>query len=172
MKIFLTGQPHSGKSTLLSRLIDSVQDKQGFLTQEIPDPENAGQRIGFEVVGSNSKKAVIAHVDNESDIRVSKYGVDMEAFGDFLGTVSNPQAGNLLYLDEVGQMQLHSERFKELVNVYLDSSNDFIGTLTAVHDDPFIEEVRANPDVEVIEVTLDNRDQLFIDLQKRFAEYL
>jgi hypothetical protein len=64
-----------------------------------------------------------------------------------------------LFLDEIGQMQLFSENFKELVIKYLDSSNTCIATLSKVYSDEFIENIKNRNDVIMIEITGENREE-------------
>lgn len=167
MKLFLTGQPHSGKSTLINRLIQQVDNKRGFVTVEIPDQRNAGQRLGFDLQDSDGRTTTLAHVNNESEIRVSKYGVDVRALDDFIEPLFKTAEDTLLYIDEVGQMELYSKRFKELVRHYLNSTNNFIGTISSVYEDELIDEIKANPSIEIINITLENRDQLYHDLKRK-----
>lgn len=168
MKLFLTGQPHSGKSTLINKLIKQVDNKQGFVTVEIPDLNNKGQRLGFELLDSMGRGATLAHVDTESEIRVSKYGVDIDSLEKFIEPLFKIDEVKLLYIDEVGQMELFSQKFKELVRHYLKSKNDFIGTISSVYEDELIDEIKKNPDVEILTITPENREHLYDDLKRTF----
>ncbi len=53
MKLLVTGEPHTGKSTLLKKLISNIPNKVGFVTIEIPDPDNPGMRLGFKLIDHN-----------------------------------------------------------------------------------------------------------------------
>ena len=171
MKILLTGQPHSGKSTLLSRLIENIKDKQGFVTREIPDPSNPGLRVGFELVSAGGDTATLAHIGSDSDIRVSRYGVEIDKLNDFLRKLNKFTPTQLLYIDEVGQMQLNSEAFQSLVKKYIAAPNNYIGTITSVYNDEFVEQLKNNSEVEIIEVTSENRNRLFTELRSRLGGF-
>ncbi|TXG78191.1 hypothetical protein E6P97_00070 [Patescibacteria group bacterium] len=164
MKILLTGSPHVGKSTLLGRLVRDMEHVQGFMTTEILQNN---QRCGFELLSSNGGSIPFAHEHSTSSTRVSRYGVDIGALDTVADSLSNIEPGTLLYIDEIGQMQLHSEKFTRLTNQFLAADNDFIGTISSVFRNDYAESILANPSVEIIEVTPHNRNQLAIELRKR-----
>ena len=68
----------------------------------------------------------------------------------------------LVFLDEVGAMQLLSSEIQALFQRTLASSCGCLGTLPPVglHDLPFVDELRKRDDINVLEVTLENRDSL------------
>ena len=85
--------------------------------------------------------------------------------GAFTGAVTSKPglietaAGGTIILDEIGKMECFSHRFVEAAREALDAPNIVIGTITFGGTD-FISEVKARPDVEIIEVTDQNRDGL------------
>ncbi len=156
-KIFLTGLPHCGKSTLLEAIISQIPRKQGFLTREIKE---TGSRTGFEIVTASGDNGILASIHSSSNIIVSKYGVDIPCFEAMLPSLFSFEKKDLLYIDEVGQMELYSDEFQDLVRNYLATENQFIGTLSGVYDHPLINEIKQRDDVRIIEVTPENRDIL------------
>lgn len=76
----------------------------------------------------------------------------------------------LLYIDEIGQMQLFSEKFQELAAAYISSSANFIGTVSKVYRNEFIDNLKNNEEIEILEVTPGNRDQLFIEILARLKQ--
>lgn len=171
--IILTGMPKSGKSTLLAGLVGKMQNKRGFLTREIAIGEEEEKvRVGFEVVGDNGYTQRLAHINfkyNENH-RAGEYGVFVAGFAAYINQrrFSEFSGGEILYIDEIGQMQLYAENFKDLVRKYLDSDNLFLGTMSAVYHDDFIEEIRNRKDIEVFEVTPENREDVLKKLQSLF----
>ncbi len=168
MKILVTGEPHTGKSTLLKKLISNLPKKVGFVTLEIPDPDSPGMRLGFKLIDHNGREAILAHVNIESDIKVSRYGVDLKTLDEFINPLFEFQTDQLLYIDEIGQMELYSEKFKLLVEKYINSTNNFIGTITKNYQDELTEELKSNKMINIEEVTINNRDNLFIQLKDKF----
>lgn len=157
MNILLTGQPHSGKTTFITKLLKGVEEKKGFITKEIKEE---GQRVGFQLVSSSGATATLAHINHKSPYQVSRYFVDVNNLDRLIDPLFTFEPSQLLYIDEIGQMELFSDRFKELVLTYLNASNDFIGTVTNVYSDEFVEKVKQRDDVRIIEVTEDNRSML------------
>jgi nucleoside-triphosphatase len=166
MKVLLTGEPKSGKTTLLESALDSIPHKQGFLTREIL--EN-GERTGFELVSSIGHTATLASIESTSPIRVSRYGVNVEELDTFMETLPPIDPNNLLYVDEIGQMELFSEEFKKLVEKYLDSANQYFGTITSIYHDAFTDKVLGRDDILLLEVSQNNREEIKEILDSLFA---
>ena len=167
MNILLTGKPHSGKSTLIRNVVDGIEKKQGFLTQELVA---GGRRTGFELVSALGDHALLAGENLSGPHRVSRYGVDVSNLEAFLAKLPEPNEDDLLYVDEIGQMQLLSDVFKRYVEDCLDATNLFIGTLTSVHHDDFTNALRSRDDVEVIELTVDTRNAIQDIVTAKIAE--
>lgn len=166
MKILLTGLPKSGKTTLLTELVKEVKLKRGLMAkEEVID----GRRTGFNLVDQLGNTATLARTTPPTDYPVGRFYVDLKSLDGFIGHLIDFTPTELLFIDEVGQMQLYSEKFKELVNLYLTSENDFIGTISAVYEHPFIEEVKSRPDVLLCRVTPENRQDLKAALAEAIA---
>lgn len=164
-KILLTGLPHSGKSTVLNRLLKSFPHKQGLLTLEILEH---GQRKGFEMVAAKGERALLATTDKETPYKVSRYFVNVQNIEKITSEIENFSADDLLYIDEIGQMELYSEKFKNLVDKYLYAENSFIGTISKVYTDDFIKKILSCPDIELIEITQENRGEVCLQLKEYF----
>lgn len=163
MKIFLTGLPKSGKTTLLTELVKEAKLKRGLMAEEeVID----GRRTGFNLVDQLGNTATLARTALPTDYPVGRFYVDLRSLDGFIGHLIDFTPDELLFIDEVGQMQLYSEKFKKLVDAYLASENDFIGTISAVYEHSFIEKVKSRPDILLCRVTPDNRHELKTALAK------
>ncbi len=155
MRLLLTGEPGAGKTTLLKRFIESGTGMQGFLAEEV---RVNGQRVGFRLVAHDGMMAMLAHVDSASPVRVSRYGVEVDALDRFLNELPPFDPSRPIYVDEIGQMQLFSETFRRRVKGYLDTARLYIGTISHVYEDDYIHEVLEREDVVRLHLTAENRD--------------
>jgi nucleoside-triphosphatase THEP1 len=154
--ILITGIPKSGKSTLLKKLITSIQDKVGFVTNEVLYKDS---RVGFEIENNTGYKVVLSHIDFKTPFQVSRYFVNIDSLDSMIPKVYEFQEGNILYLDEIGEMQLFSEKFKGLVLKYLDSPNICLSTLSYVFENDFTKQIKERDDIMLIEISTENREE-------------
>jgi len=152
--ILITGMPRSGKSTILKEVIITHENKVGFVTNEIR--EN-GERVGFEIETHLGTKSMLADVKSKTNYKVSRYFVHVKNLDEIIPEVTNFSRDDILFLDEIGQMELFSEKFRQLVLRYLDSPNTCIATLSKVFADDFIEKIKNRDDIILIEINQENR---------------
>jgi nucleoside-triphosphatase len=153
MLITISGQPHSGKSTLLKNVL-SKRSAYGFITREIVGSD--GLRTGFELVSSDYTVMPLARVDSNSELRVSRYGVEVTFLNNFLNNLRDPAHQEINYIDEVGEMELLSPYFEIFVKKWLDKSNLLIVTLSEVYAHPLIDHLRDISDAH-IDLNANNR---------------
>ncbi len=157
--VLLTGRPGVGKTTVLRRVLEHLPVRAGgFYTEEIRE---GGRRLGFAVVTTGGRRAVLSHVDLRSPHAVGRYRVSVEA----IEAVAVPallealRSADLVVVDEIARMELCSPRFAEAVRAVLDGPRPVLGVIQAARL-PFLDEVRRRPDVRLMEVTAANRDDL------------
>jgi len=153
--ILITGMPRSGKSTLLKKVIQNYDNKVGFVTNEVCENK---KRVGFEIETQTGQKAVLSNVNFKTNFKVSRYFVNIANLDKIIPKVSEFHNNDLLFLDEIGQMELFSEKFKQLVLKYLDSLNICIVTLSKVYNDPFTEQLKNRGDIILLEIDEETRD--------------
>jgi nucleoside-triphosphatase len=164
-KVLLTGRPGCGKTTLIKRVVDELaRPAGGFYTEGIRE---AGARVGFKLVTLNGKEAVFAHVDFKTRQRVGKYGLDLTAL-ETVGVKAVREAlhaKRLVVIDEIGPMEIRSPIFRDAVSEALDSP-EALGILATIsaRSLPFTDAIKKRPDVTMIEVRPNNRDQLVTEL--------
>ncbi len=160
MNILITGRPGIGKTTLIQQVIKGHDNVSGFFTQEI---RKAKKRVGFAIKTMDGKTGVLAHTDIESPRRVSKYKVNMKN----IETVLIPSIvldADLIVIDEIGKMELFSEKFKQKVVEALKTGNVIATIMERPH--PFTDTIKTRKDVIIFTVTEENRDNL-VDLLKK-----
>lgn len=158
--ILLTGRPGSGKTTLIRRVLARLAGSAGgFYTQEIRE---AGRRTGFEIFTLDGKSGILAHVDISSKHRISKYGVDLSALETFAipAMLNAVEHNKLVVIDEIGPMELLSPEFRQVVLDILGSSASVLGSIVW-RSTPFTDQIKSRPDVTLLEVTPENREELF-----------
>jgi nucleoside-triphosphatase len=155
--IFLTGAPSSGKTTVIKKVIEGLSvPANGFYTEE---ERIEGRRVGFRMSTLDGKTGYLAHQDIESPFHIRRYGVSIENIENIAAPSIAPSEKNIIILDEIGKMECFSEVFKKAAASALDSPNIVIGTITFGGSD-FILEVKKREDVEITEVTSENRNEL------------
>ena len=155
--IFLTGAPSSGKTTVIKKVVEKLNiPANGFYTEE---ERVEGKRVGFLMYTLDGRKAYLAHQEIKSDFHIRRYGVSVENIETIAVPSIHPVNRNVIILDEIGKMECFSEIFKRAAVGALDSSNLVIGTITLGGDD-FIAGIKTRKDLEIHEVTPENRDLL------------
>jgi len=156
----ISGKPGAGKTTLVQKIIKRMEsiNMAGFYTSEI---RATGSRLGFELQGLNGGCRTLAHVEIDSQQhRVGRYGVDKDGFEKFLATLDlfNPDV-ELIVIDEIGKMELFSNRFRNLVCDALNADKQVLATIPLKGNDS-IRGIKKRPDIHLLEVTNANRDCL------------
>jgi len=168
MKILLTGPPRIGKTTLILKTAELLtKPYAGFYTEEIL--EN-GQRVGFSLKTFSGKTGILSHVDFKSKLRVGKYKVsltDLEeiALPEIEQGIKQKQ---IILIDEIGKMELYSAKFRQVVMQILNSNLLFLGTIVYTPH-PWADQIKKRKDVEIVEVTPENRDQLVQEITQKLT---
>ena len=158
--ILITGRPGSGKSTLIQILIDHFKDRKisGIVTPEI---RKQNKRYGFKIIDiASGEEAIMASVDVKSSKRVSKYQVDVDAIDRILNKLEDGlNEADIIFVDEIGKMELYSQRFKETVEGILDSNKTVISTIQ-LSKNPFIKNIMKRGDCRVYFLDRDNQKEV------------
>jgi nucleoside-triphosphatase len=169
-RILVEARPGAGKTTALRRLADLALEAGvplgGFLTEEIREH---GRRLGFEVVTFLGERSTLAHVELPGPPRVGRYGVDLAAFERLaLPALDQAPAEGILLIDELGKMELASERFPAAVDAALGRPLPIAATVHVARH-PFTEALKRRPDVETLRLSAHNRDGLPDELARRLG---
>ena len=169
--ILLTGLPGVGKTTLMKKLSEELhaQHPVGFYTEEI---RAGGARKGFALISLDGKRGLLSHMEINSTYRVGLYRVDVKGFEDFLEGISflNPET-SLIIIDEIGKMECFSHTFRKVIHDILNSEKMLIATI-ALKGRDLIEETKKRDDIQLFEVTQNNRESLLREIVSYSARTL
>ncbi len=159
--LLVTGKPRSGKTTLIMDIVKELDIPFcGFYTSELLRED---KRVGFVINNLKGERGIFAHVDSESDLRISKYGVEV----DVLETVGVSEVERclrdndlkIIVIDEIGKMELFSEKFKSTVEKSLASRYPLLATVM-IKSDEWLEKVLDRDDIQTYYINMNNRGQV------------
>ncbi len=169
--LLLTGAPGVGKTTVLIKAVDALKAKGisvgGMISREVRE---GNVRIGFEILDlTSSKHGWLAHVNQKSGPQVGKYRVNLDDL-DSIGAKAIAEAvqeNDVIAIDEIGPMELYSQKFKQAVKQALESRKLVLAVVHGKARDPLINDAKQREDAETFTVTLANRDMLAEEITKK-----
>jgi nucleoside-triphosphatase len=169
--LLLTGAPGIGKTTIIIKTIEGLKEEGvsvgGMISKEARE---GNTRVGFEIIDLfNGKHGWLAHINPKSGPQVGKYRVnlaDLENIGAKAITQAIEKC-SVIAIDEIGPMELYSQKFKGTVKQALESRKLVLAVVHAKAHDPLIAEARQKEDAELFVVTVANRDSLPQQLANR-----
>ncbi len=164
--VLVTGRPGIGKSTVIMKTIDLLRRQGlvagGMVTKEARQGE---LRSGFRIIDLiTGQEGWLALVGANKGIRFGRYMVcpeDLEHLG--VRAITNALADrnvSVVIVDEIGPMELTSERFREAIRTCQESTKMLLATIHYSSKDPLLSQLRRTPGAEIVVVTLENRDSL------------
>lgn len=132
MKIFITGNPGCGKTTLIKEIVLHFKEKgislSGFITEEV---RKGNTRIGFGIQDLKTlEKKIFASTGYITQYRFGKYYLDLSNFESI--ALKAFQGENFVLIDEIGKMEFYSVKFKDLLIENLEKD---INIIAALHRD-------------------------------------
>jgi nucleoside-triphosphatase len=157
--ILICGPPGVGKTTLIKKILEKLDLKAGgFYTEEIKENN---RRVGFKIFSLDNQEGILAHISIKGAKRVGKYGVNIYDLEN-IGVKSLSQAlreDDLIIIDEIGKMEIFSDKFKEKVLDCLHSEKFVLATI-GIGGDKYISRIKERDDVIVFKINRENRDEL------------
>jgi nucleoside-triphosphatase len=85
-----------------------------------------------------------------------------------LPALASPPEGGVVLIDELGKMELASKAFRDAVSRLFEEPVALVATVHVARH-PFTDALKRRPGVELVEVTLRNRDDLLERLATRLG---
>ncbi len=157
--ILICGPPGVGKTTLVKKILKNINLRVGgFYTEEIKENN---RRVGFKIISLDNQEGILAHISIKGAKRVGRYGVnidDLESIG-VKSLDRAPRNEDLVIIDEIGKMEIFSDKFKEKVLACLNSEKFVLATI-GIGGDKYISRIKERDDVTVFKMNRENRDEL------------
>src|SRR5208337_1606648 len=133
-RIFLlTGSPSVGKTSALLRIVESLKANDYDIGGMVSREARVGRdRVGFEILNVNTgEKGWLAHVAQKQGPQVGRYRVNINDLEDIgaEAITSAVKESDVIVIDEIGPMELHSKKFKEAVHMAAKSQKLLIGVV-------------------------------------------
>lgn len=183
-KIGITGLPSVGKTATLIRIVEKLEQDDfrvgGMITKSVFD-NKTGQKVGFIVMDWKSRnEGVFAHVDFDTKFKAETEDGNFCVDVDVLEKIGVPAIRNaltddtvdLVIIDEVGKMEMHSDVFCKAVTDALDHPKPVILTLHKKSRNPLLQDIRRRDDVRILEVTAVNKNLLPYKVEKILKDKL
>jgi nucleoside-triphosphatase len=161
--LLLTGNPGVGKTTVLAKAVNAL--KKGFSIGGMVSREvrEGGVRVGFEILDIGSgKRGWLAHVNQQTGPQVGRDHVnieDLNAVG-AKAVADAVEKCDAVAIDEIGPMELFSEKFKDATRKALESGKPVLAVVHWKARDRLISEAKSRDDAETFTVTHENRELL------------
>ena len=157
--IFLTGEKQVGKSTLVSAVLSSVGMKfSGLRSISVFDEKNDRNVYLVPANGGDDEPTALAGVCSNRHI-TERYPEVFDDVGCRL--LDFDEDTRLVVIDEIGSMERGARRYSDRIMSLLDRTDiRILGVLQKKTDSDLAQAIRKHPNVRMIEVTEENRDDL------------
>ncbi len=167
MRIFITGNPGVGKTTILKRVNEFCKKNNistcGFITEEVREEK---YRVGFDLLTLKTyEKFNFASIYKITPYKFGKYYLDIEKFDKVLDDIFCSKA-DIYILDEIGKMEFFSNKFKNKIYEFLESNKNIIASL---HRD-FVSEFKNYG--KIYYLTYENREIVLNEIKEEIIKTL
>ncbi|AEC52348.1 putative NTPase [Pyrococcus sp. NA2] len=169
MKLFVSGMPGVGKTTLAKRVADEIR-REGFkvggiITEEI---RSGAKRVGFRVISLDTGEIGRLAYIGQGYPRLGKYVIDVEGFEKVaIPAISRAlRTADLIIIDEIGPMEFKSNEFLKALGLALKSEKPLLATVHRRLVD------RYRPLGTYYWLTPENRNEIFMEVLNELRRVL
>ncbi|MEM0043895.1 MAG: NTPase [Sulfolobales archaeon] len=176
MKIFITGRPGIGKTTVFMKVVEMLRrEGSKVLGFYCPEAREGGVRIGFRIVDIETGESgwlALARDRFEGTCvgRIGRYCVireDAERIA--LKILERFYSSAVLAVDEIGPMELMIDSLRNLIDRFLSSEKPGV---YVVHERIVGELMRRYHDAQIYRITEANRSEASLDIFSRIIRYI
>ena len=175
MHIFLTGDVQVGKSTIINKTLAALKIERpgGFRSVSVPDLPDGAMSVYLLAA---AEKAPAMGDFNRVGIRkgcgrgIEKFPQAFETAG--VQALKNAEQSRLILMDEVGRMESAAAQFSARMEALLDGSVPILGVVQKIADTPLTNAIRTHPNVRVLTVTKENREQMAQEVLRLISKEL
>ena len=175
MHIFLTGDVQVGKSTIINKTLAALKIKNpsGFRSVSVPDLPDGAMSV-YLLAAAEPEPAMGDF--NRVGIRkgcgrgIEKFPQAFETAG--VQALKNAEQSRLILMDEVGRMESAVAQFSARMEALLDGSVPILGVVQKIADTPLTNAIRTHPNVRVLTVTKENREQMAQEVLRLISKEL
>ena len=173
MHIFLTGEKQVGKSTIIKKyLAKSGKSADGYITYWTPEVNDKQDLQDLRLAPFNTglqrvKSHIVAQRNDGRMIKPENIAGVFDLHG--CDILSKSGKKDLIIMDELGFLEAEAIVFQGAVMRLIDSSKPILGVIKPIRSE-FLDKIRAHPNVELVEVTVENRDEVLNQLLKTVFE--
>jgi nucleoside-triphosphatase len=172
----MTGSPGVGKTTLLLKVAEALKARGyrvgGMISRDV---RTSGSRVGFEVKDFRSgNKGWLASVHGQRGPQVGRYRVNIDDLNS-VGVKAILEACeklDVVVVDEIGPMELFSEKFREAVKKAVESKKLVVSTIHWRMNSDLVHGIKKREDAEIFMVTNENREHLHEEVIRAALDFL
>ncbi len=170
MHYFLKGNSGVGKSTIVQRVLEQVDKKVGGFYTQFDAPRGTLEKKLYilpaqdvDCIAQSDEDAYAWRVHAQC-VAESKDGVPMKVYTDIFNTyginyLKQARSCELIVMDECGRLEQKAEGFMDEVLAVLDEDIPVLGVI-CYKPGAFTARLQKHPQVQVLEVTVANREDL------------
>jgi nucleoside-triphosphatase len=143
----------------------------GFITKEIRENN---RRIGFKFIDlENGYEDWLANIYGKTDYTIGKYSVYIEKLNQYLQKLEDKlEKYEVIIIDEIGPMEMLSQKFREIVNITLNKPIPSIYTVHHRISNKLRNKFTTKYDNVLYVITRENRDGIPLIIWHELNKYL